>query len=157
MYHHAPENYDCPFCHLIQGGTTSSSNQNDIVYRDSEVTAFLASSNWPNNRGHVLVVPNQHYENVYDLPAHLGTPIQHAIQTIALAFKATYGCHGVSTRQHNELQGNQDVWHYHVHVFPRYKRDWLNLTRKRATTASERAPYAEKLRGFLGTVKDMPA
>lgn len=157
MYHHAPEKYECPFCRLIRGGTTSNSDQNDIVYRDHEVTAFLASSNWPKKGGHVLVVPNQHFENVYELPACLGTPIQNATRKIALAFKATYGCHGVSTRQHNEPHGNQDVWHYHVHVFPRYRRDWLNLTRRRATTASERAPYAEKLRDFLGPVQDIPA
>lgn len=124
-------------------------NQNDVVYRDGEVTAFVATRWWPNNLGHVLIVPNEHYESIYELPPELGTPIQRIAQRIALAFKATYGCDGVSTRQHNEPAGNQDVWHYHLHVFPRYLNDGLYVRRGRSTTPEERRPYAEKLSKFL--------
>lgn len=119
------------------------------MFRDAHVTVFMASKNWPNNRGHVLVVPNRHYENVYELPDELGTPIHAAIRRIALAMKTAYECAGVSTRQHNEPDGNQDVWHFHTHVYPRYKRDMLYLTRGKATTLEERRPYADKLRAAL--------
>jgi histidine triad (HIT) family protein len=152
MYTHAPEEYDCPFCRLVRGGDTSVSSQEDVIYRDAEVTAFMAAGWWPNNRGHVLVVPNDHYENIYDLPPELGTPIQRVSRDVALAFKATYGCDGVSTRQHNEPHGMQDVWHYHVHVFPRYRDDHLYLTRREPSTAEGRHPYAEKLRAYLGNL-----
>ena len=149
MYNHAPENYDCPFCRLARGLATDRSSQDDVICRDDTVTAFVASAWWPNNHGHVLIVPNEHYENVYDLPPELGTPIQRMTQRLALAFKMTYGCDGVSTRQHNEPAGNQDVWHYHLHVFPRYRNDNLYATRRGESTAEGRRPYAEKLRSFL--------
>lgn len=149
MYNHAPEGYDCPFCRLAQGEATSVSSQDDVIYHDDDVTAFMAAGWWPNNRGHVLVVPTEHYENLYDLPPELGTPIQRVSRDVALAFKATYRCDGVSTRQHNEPDGNQDVWHYHVHVFPRFRNDNLYVTGRQPSTAAGRRPYAEKLRGYL--------
>lgn len=154
MYNHAPEGYDCPFCRLVRGDVTSASSQADVVYRDDDVTAFIAAGWWRNNPGHVLVVPNVHYENIYDLPPELAAPIQRITRDIALAFKETYGCDGVSTRQHNEPAGGQDVWHYHQHVFPRYRRDHLYLHRRRRTEPEDRLPYAAKLRQFLA--RDMP-
>lgn len=156
MHNHSPENYDCPFCRLANGLATSRSSQADVVYRDADVTAFLAASWWPNNPGHVLVIPNLHYENVYDLPPDLGAPIQRITQRIALAFKETYACDGVSTRQHNEPAGNQDVWHYHQHVFPRYDGDNLYMSRRGDSTPEQRLPYAEKLRDFLARMDAAP-
>jgi histidine triad (HIT) family protein len=64
--------------------------------------------------------------------------------------KAAYGCDGTSTRQHNEPAGNQDVWHYHMHVFPRYAGDRLYLTQRAPMAAEERASYAGRLRQELG-------
>ncbi|MBV9952939.1 MAG: HIT domain-containing protein [Acidimicrobiia bacterium] len=61
-----------------------------------------------------------------DLPPALGTSVQHAIRSAAIAMKAAYGCEGVSIRQHNEPAGEQDVWHYHVHVLPRWLGDELD-------------------------------
>lgn len=60
----------------------------------SLVTAFMSVSWWPNNPRHVLVIPDRHVENVYDLPPTFGTPLQEAIRAIALAMKATYECTG---------------------------------------------------------------
>jgi histidine triad (HIT) family protein len=119
-YSHAPEGYRCPFCEAAAGvdrprpGTT----QQDVVLRTNHATAFMASRWWPNNRGHVLVIPNAHFENVYDLPVYDAAQIHRATQAVALAMRATYGCTGISTRQHNQPDGNQDLWHYHLHVFP---------------------------------------
>ena len=80
----------------------------------------------PSNPGAALVIPIKHYENIYELPDMLGGPIQRAVRETALAMKSAYGCDGVSTRQHNEPAGNQDVWHFHIHVFPRYAGDILD-------------------------------
>lgn len=148
---HAPGSYDCPFCRIARGDHSRNTTQDDVVYREEFVTAFLASKNWPNNRGHVLVIPNEHFENVFDLPSELGAPIQAAIKRIAVAMKRAYECDGISTRQHNEPAGNQDVWHYHVHVYPRYKRDFLYLTRGRTTRPEDRKPYRDKLIAALGS------
>lgn len=148
MYNHAPADYACPFCRLAQ--QTEHEDVSCTVYHDSTITAFVSSHWWPNNPGHVLIVPNQHYENIYDLPIHLAARIRECAKAVALAMKAAYSCDGVSTRQHNEPAGNQDVWHYHLHAFPRYQGDELYTSRKQSTTAEERADYAQRLRTELG-------
>jgi histidine triad (HIT) family protein len=85
----------------------------------------VSPASWPNNPGHVVVIRTQHFENIYDLPAEIVGMLHAAIRTVALALKAAYACDRVSTHQHNEPAGNQDAWHYHVHVFPRYAGDSL--------------------------------
>ncbi len=149
MYNHAPADYVCPFCLIARSRDSAHTTQQDVIYRNSFVTAFIPSHFWENNKGHVIVIPNAHFENLYDLPDALGAHIQRAARQVALALKASYGCAGVSTRQHNEPGGNQDVWHYHVHVFPRYQGDDLYLTQRRPTSPEERLPYAEKLRSYF--------
>lgn len=148
-YAHAPADYDCPFCKVTCGGQTQRTTQDDVLFRNETVTAFMASKNWPNNKGHVLVVPTAHFENVFDMPPELGTPFFEAVQRVAYAMKAVYHCEGISTRQHNEPAGNQDVWHFHIHVHPRYKGDFLYLTRGRNTVEADRWENARKLREWL--------
>jgi histidine triad (HIT) family protein len=62
-----------------------------------------------------------------------------------------YGCPGISTRQHNGPEGNQDVWHYHLHVFPRYAKNDLYGKPFRLATQAERAVYADRLRSWFET------
>lgn len=151
MYNHAPDGYICPFC-LIAAQIESEhvlTRSGDVIWQDGQVSAFIASHQWPNTPGHVLVIPNQHFENIYDLPLHDATAIHECVRAVALAMKAGYGCDGISTRQHNEPAGNQDVWHYHVHVFPRYPDDQLYMTQRAKMAPEERASYAHKLRTEL--------
>lgn len=118
--------------------------------------AFIAPLWWPNNEGHVLIIPNAHFENIYELPRQYAHRIQDIAQQIAIAFKHVYRCDGVSTRQHNEPAGGQDVWHYHLHIFPRYVDDNLyssQRTREFAPPAKQQE-YAEKLRKFLTGKED---
>jgi histidine triad (HIT) family protein len=151
MCTHEPSGYRCPFCLVVNGGETERNRQADIVARDDLTTALIAPKWWLNNRGHVLVVPNEHYENLYDVPDAVLAAVYVAAKRMALALRATYGCDGTSTRQHNEPHGGQDVWHLHVHVFPRYAGDDLYQNHRETMWASaeERLPYAEKLRRFL--------
>lgn len=155
MYNHAPEAYDCPFCDVVRciPRPLPHTQPEDIVLQNELVTAFISSASWPNNPGHVVIVPNQHFENIYDLPLHYATAAHAAAQVIALAMKAVYTCPGVSTRQHNEPDGGQDVWHYHLQVFPRYKGDDLYVLtpQRRTTTPEEREPYAARLRSYLAS------
>ncbi len=150
-YSHAPENYLCPFCLLIRGVENEhvASVQGDIVYSDTRVTAFVGSHQWPNNHGNVIIVPNEHYENIYDLPVEYAVDIHRVAKMIALAMKAVYQCDGISTRQHNEPAGNQDVWHYHLHVTPRYKNDNFHTAQRELMPVDQRAKHAEKLRQCL--------
>lgn len=152
-YSHAPEGYECPFCQVAAGVDRPGrgTKQRDIVYRSDHVTAFIATKWWPNNKGHVLVVPNVHFENIFDLPVEYAAEIHRGAQLVARAMKHTYSCHGISTRQHNEPAGHQDVWHYHLHVYPRYADDQLYLTVGAPTEPVEREPYADRLRDWMHT------
>lgn len=151
MYNHAPDNYRCPFCQVVEGIENEHlyTKQQDIVYRDEFVTAFIASGWWKNNKGHVLIVPNEHFENIYDLPEELSHRIHNLEKEIAFALKATYKCDGVSSRQHNEPNGGQDVWHYHLHVFPRYKGDNLYKTDRELSKPEDRVEFAERIRRYF--------
>jgi histidine triad (HIT) family protein len=60
--------------------------------------------------------------------------------------KAVFGCDGISTRQHNEPGAMQEVWHYHLHVFPRWEGDDLYGSTARLSAPDERVPYASALR-----------
>ena len=101
---------------------------------------------WPRNPGAALVIPVQHFENVYDLHPELGTPMQRAVRDCAIAMKRAFGCDGISTRQHNEPAGNQDVWHYHVHVFPRWHDDNLYGAEGAPADPKEMSRLAAQLR-----------
>ena len=151
MYNHAPVGYICPFCLVVDGIENEHvlTKQADIFYRDEYITAFISAHWFGINNGHVLIIPNQHYENIYDLPLDYSYRIHAFARQVALALKQEYLCDGVSTRQHNEPHGNQDVWHYHLHVLPRYKDDKLYSMERKATTAEERAVFADKLRKFF--------
>jgi histidine triad (HIT) family protein len=151
MYNHAPENYQCPFCLLLRGIKNEHvySEASDIVYQNSAVTALVSSHQWPHNHGNVLIIPNEHFENIYELPLHYAPEIQLVAQKLALAFKKVYRCDGVSTRQHNEPAGNQDVWHYHLHIVPRYTNDHYYSSLRQFMPSSERAKHALSLKNAL--------
>jgi histidine triad (HIT) family protein len=155
-FNHEPTDYQCPFCAAIHGHSDEFTSQDDIVYRNEFATAKISPKWWTKNPGHVLVVPNEHYENIYDIPEELLGEVYKVAQKIAIAIRSTYGCDGTSTRQHNEPSGNQAVWHLHVHVFPRYENDQLyqNHDKKDFVDAAARAPYAEKLRAYFASQKD---
>jgi histidine triad (HIT) family protein len=154
MVNHAPPEYNCPLCaiardDLVKGPLFSAE---DLIYSDDQVYAMISAYQWPNNPGNVVVVPNDHYENIYDLPDPLGARIQAVARRVALAMKAAWKCDGLSTRQHNEPAGNQDTWHFHMHVTPRYTGDNFYrtyMTAKALMPAEKRAAYALDLRQAL--------
>ena len=148
---HAPPGYSCPFCAIVQGQERAdvATKQEDVVLKTSEVCAFVASHQWPNNPGHVLVIPNEHIENIYALPDALAIGLQSTVRSIALALKAAFDCPGISTRQHNEPAGGQDVWHYHIHVFPRYESDELYRSQRQRVAPEQRKNQAQIIRKML--------
>lgn len=137
MYNHEPENYMCPFCIYV-----SDPKYKNMVYHDDYISAFISSAMWPKNPGIVIIVPNKHIENIYDMPDGLLAEIHILAKKVALAMKTGYRCHGVSTRQHNEPAGNQEVMHYHFQVIPRYNDDNLYINHKKKSDI----PDKERLR-----------
>ena len=151
MHNHAPLDYICPFCELVQGKESAESHlkQTDVVFQTADVTAFMATRKYPNNQGHVLIVPNEHFENIYDLPLGVSANIHALSRGVALAMKSAYHCDGIMLRQHNEPAGDQNIWHYHLHVIPRYENDNFHNAQRIAFEADERAQYAKKLRRWF--------
>ncbi len=149
MYSHEPKDYDCPFCKLAAGLV----DQNCIVLDDGVVFAVLSLHQTESNFGNTLVMPRAHIENLYDFPAWLGEPLMRATRAVAHGLKELTRCDGVSIRQHNEPAGSQDVWHFHMHVTPRYNGDQFYKPLKggivmaqelRASFASRLSPLAKR-------------
>jgi histidine triad (HIT) family protein len=153
MFNHAPENYECPICLGVNGIENDDTyiKQSDIVYKDDTVTAFIGSFFVGDNPGHVIVVPNEHFENIYDLPEGVGYRIFDIAKLSAKALKETRECEGITTLQNNEPAGGQHAFHYHFHVFPRFENDNLhtNMHNSRKSEPEERKPYAEALKEYF--------
>jgi len=98
MFNHEPDDYLCPFCRLVAGGEDERRTQRDIVRCDELATAFSPRW-WPNNHGHVLVVPNAHHENLYDLLSRYGHAVHDLVREVAIAIRQTYGSDFVSAEQ----------------------------------------------------------
>lgn len=148
---HEPAGYDCPFCRLQRGVTDDRNRLADVVGVTDHAFARISPKWWPDNPGAALVVPRAHHENLYDLPGEVGHAVWDLSQQVAVAMREAYDCAGVSTRQHNEPAGDQDVWHLHVHVFPRHHDDRLYARHHEARWVSpaEREPWAQRLAAAL--------
>ena len=152
MYNHEPKNYIYPLCQIAKGEITNKGNQEEsVIYRDEFLTVFIAGKWWRSNPGHVIIIPNKHIENIYEMPDDIGHKIFDMSKKVTVAFKESYKCDGTSTRQHNEPAGNQDVWHFHLHVFPRYKNDNLYINHEDTfwPTQEEKQPYVNKLKAYF--------
>jgi len=141
----------CPFCEVAAGRDTEANALADLVFRDELTTAFVSPKWWEASPGHVIVVPNEHVQDVYAMPDALLGAVYGTAGKVAAAMKRAYGCEGTSMRQHNEAGGGQDVWHFHVHVFPRRAGDRLYERNEetRWSAPEERVPLAERLRSVL--------
>lgn len=145
---HAPPGYQCPFCRIAATLDTPTPDP-AVVLIESRVFAVVPLHHYGDIRGNCLVVPRNHHENVFDIPAYLGTDILGATRSLAEAMQVALACEGISTRQHNGPAGDQDVWHFHQHVIPRYSGDALWEGKKAAYAESERLELAVKLRTAL--------
>lgn len=137
---HAPAGYHCPFCFLVAGGETEVDSPRDVVVRTGLATAFVAAFWWPRNPAHVIVIPDAHHENLYELPAADGHAVHDVVRAVAIGMRAAYRCDGITVRQHNEPAGGQEVWHHHVHVIPRYAGDGFG----RSVPGTAVVPVAER-------------
>ncbi|HUB91072.1 MAG TPA: HIT family protein [Dyella sp.] len=144
----APLGYECPFCGIAEA-LPSPAPESAVVLVDANVFAFVPLHHYAGIKGNCLVVPRRHYENVLDIPDNLGSDFFRATRRLANAMRSAFQCEGISTRQHNGPAGDQDVWHFHLHVFPRYSNDGLHAGQKVLYTTEERVEVATSLRAAL--------
>ena len=104
---------DCIFCKIIDGEIPSSK-----VYEDEHVLAFLDISQV--TKGHTLVIPKVHKENVYELTEEIASNVFAAVPKIANAIKAEYNPIGLNLLNNNGEDAGQSVFHFHLHIIPRY-------------------------------------
>lgn len=149
MYNHAPKDYICPVCAGLKGDDQNSMiRASDFVYKDKDVSAVINSFFIEGNEGHVIIVPNFHFENIYEIDDEVLNSIHLLSKKVALAIKQEYKADGITILQNNEPASEQHAFHYHLHVFPRYNNDSFhkNLTDKKQTTVEQRKPYSDRLR-----------
>jgi len=138
---------DCIFCRIVRKEIESS-----IIYEDENVLALLDIK--PFKTGHALVIPKEHFENIYDIPEDVIAQIYRIVKRIAVAVKKSIKPEGISIIQSNEVAGSQGIFHFHTHVIPRYFGDKINQVgviweSNTMLTKKELEPVAEKIRGSL--------
>ena len=147
---HQPPAYRCPFCNILAGGE----DERLFVFRDSQVAAVLSRHQKAGNPGALLLFPVRHLESIYFIPEELGAPLFNATKRLATTLKEALACDGITIRQNNEPAGDQDVWHYHVHIVPRYEKDNYHYEPWFIMPVPERIKYAEQLREALVKTAD---
>ena len=112
---------DCIFCDIIEGHCPAS-----IVYSDEAVVAFMDIQ--PVNKGHVLVVPRLHSSNLAEMDEDEAAACMVVAKKIAAAIRSTsLPCQGVNLFLADGEAAGQEVFHVHLHVFPRYEKDGFGL------------------------------
>jgi histidine triad (HIT) family protein len=151
MYSHAPKDYKCPICLAVNGVENEDTlmRQADIVFKDELVSAFINSFWLKGNEGHMIVVTNDHFENLYEIPEEIGSRIFKVSKEIAIAMKKAYKCDGVTIRQNNEPASDQHAFHYHMHIFPRYDNDKFGQSDKFLSDEKERGQFVAKIKAAL--------
>lgn len=147
----APAGYDCPFCRIAQT-LPSSAPDPAVVLIEPRVFAFVPLHRYGDIRGNCLIAPRQHFENALDIPDSLGSDFFRATRVLGSAMMSAFQCEGISTRQHNGPAGDQDVWHYHLHVFARFRDDGLHGGDKTLYPGEERLQIAERIRSALRSI-----
>jgi histidine triad (HIT) family protein len=90
-----------------------------VVYEDDAVIAFLDIR--PLNMGHTLVIPKAHYVDILDTPEEQISQVHKVSKKVASAVRKATQADGVSIIQQNGKAAGQDIFHFHVHVVPRFE------------------------------------
>ena len=104
---------NCIFCRIVQKKAPAS-----ILYEDKAVIAFLDIH--PLNFGHSLIIPKDHCADIFDIPDQDLVAVYEATKKISPAIRRTTNSDGISIIQQNGKAAGQDIFHFHVHVVPRF-------------------------------------
>lgn len=139
-------NHDCIFCKIIAREIPAA-----IVYENEHVLAFLDISQV--TKGHTLVIPKKHEKNVYELSEASAEHVFRSIPKIANAIKTQFEPIGMNLLNNNEEAAGQTVFHYHIHLLPRYEHgDGFGTVWKTNTsqyTPEKLARIADQIAGHL--------
>ncbi|HEX2085737.1 MAG TPA: HIT family protein [Solirubrobacteraceae bacterium] len=130
----------CVFCRIVAGELPAH-----VVLDDDRFVAFLDAR--PLFPGHVLLVPREHHETLWDLPHDLLGPLTERTQRLAVAVRDAMGAAGIFTAMNNVV--SQSVPHLHVHVVPRNRKDGLRgffWPRTKYASDDEAAEVARRIR-----------
>lgn len=115
---------ECLFCKIAKGEIPSKK-----IFEDESAIAFLDIN--PANRGHCLVVPKKHFENIYDIDDKTLEKVIIIAKNLSKLIKEKLACNGINLVQNNERHAGQIVNHFHVHIIPRYENDNVVITYQR--------------------------
>ncbi len=132
---------NCIFCKLANGEIPTNK-----IYEDDTFTVILDAS--PATRGHALILPKEHASNLYELPDETASKVFVLAKKLATTMTERLGCNGFNVVQNNGEVAGQTVFHFHMHLIPRYigdgnedKLGWNHLN----ITDEELAEIREKL------------
>ena len=112
---------DCVFCKIMAKQIPAS-----VVHEDEHTLAFMDLGQV--NPGHVLVAAKAHVENVYALDDAQAAAVFRAVARVARGLRDAFAPQGLSIYQANGKAAGQTVFHFHMHLVPRYENDGMNLT-----------------------------
>jgi len=139
---------DCIFCKIVQKQAPSS-----IIYEDDSTMAFLDIK--PIAKGHTLVISKEHYEGIFDVPSELLGKIHQVTKIVANAVKQAVHADGVRIVQQNGKAADQEVFHIHVHVIPKFigqNLKPLNKDELQIVDQNQLSITADKIRNCIQTV-----
>lgn len=111
---------DCIFCKLSSGEIPANA-----LYED-EVVKVIFDLN-PATKGHVLIIPKNHFDNIYSMDEDTAAHVFKVAVKIAGAMKEALGCEGLNIVQNNGEIAGQTVFHFHMHIIPRYRGDSVKI------------------------------
>lgn len=133
---------DCIFCAIVAGDQAAH-----VVDEDEHTIAFLDILPW--TRGHALVVPRRHSRNLYEIDQEDLRAVTVAAKRLAERMRERLECDGINLLNSSEPAANQEVFHFHVHVIPRWSGDGLRLPpRPEPPGQEELAEVAQELRDW---------
>lgn len=111
---------NCIFCKIAKGEIPSAT-----IYEDSHFRVMMDIN--PATKGHCLIIPREHFDNIYDLDGETAGKIFSLATCIARALKDALGCEGMNIVQNNGEIAGQTVMHFHLHLIPRYMDDEVKV------------------------------
>ena len=111
---------NCIFCKIARGEIPSST-----IYEDEEFRAILDLG--PASKGHALILPKTHAANLFELPDDLAGKAMVLAKKLARQLKDGLHADGINVVQNNGEAAGQTVFHFHMHLIPRYKGDTVNV------------------------------
>ncbi len=112
---------NCLFCGIANGSIESAT-----VFENNEFRVIL--DKFPASKGHTLVIPKEHSDDVYDIDGMSAGKIFAMATIVAKALKRVLKCDGINIIQNNGEVAGQTINHFHIHIIPRYADDDLDLT-----------------------------